>query len=389
MILPIARSHPLWLAPHRPFFLLAGIWAVLTPIVWLLPEGLGPEPVAWHRHEMLFGMGGAAMGGYLLTALPAWTQDGPVSPSTTRLLVVLWLIGRLAFMVDLQAAVAAAAMASYFMLLGGFLLRQVLRAKAWWRLPLAFAPLVLGSIELALPLAGDFVGEAGNMRLLPLLFTLLISLVGGRALTAFTIHWAEREGGGHGVFDPRWVIRGATLALVAAIGGLVFGTREVAGLLALASGVLHLGCLLAWRSWRAFGYPALLLLHLAWFWLGLGLVFVGLSLLFPEILDMATALHALTMGAMGSMMLAIMGRAAMARCGMRLLVSTELAFGFGLVFLSVPIRLSAPLFAGQGQFPMLEIAALAWMAGWALFLLNFRHALQGPVRRPVLSAARA
>lgn len=74
------KHHPLWLAPHRPFFLLAGLWAAIVPLAWLAPPGLGPEPLSWHRHEMLFGMGGAAVGGYLLTALPAWTHDGAVSP---------------------------------------------------------------------------------------------------------------------------------------------------------------------------------------------------------------------------------------------------------------------------------------------------------------------
>lgn len=382
MTLQVWRSHhPLWLAPHRPFFLLAGLWAFMVPLVWLLPQGLAAEPVAWHRHEMLYGMGGAAVGGYLLTALAAWTGDGPVSPQATRLVVALWLVARLTFATGLHAAAASAATAGYFGVLGVFLLQRVIRAKAWRRLLLAAAPLGLGTAALAGQQAAGFIDEAAVTRLLPLLHALLISLVGGPALTAFTIHWAGREGAGHGICNPRWTGLGARLTLVAAIGGVLLNAPGMAGLLAIASGVQHLACVLAWRSWRALAYPALLLLHLAWLWLGIGLVLMGYSL---SQQDTAAALHALTMGAMGTMMLAIMGRAAMVRRGTRLLVSFELAAGFGLVCLSVPIRLCVPFVE---HAPMLQIAAASWMAGWALFLWDFRRALRGPVPRPVLSAA--
>jgi uncharacterized protein involved in response to NO len=53
-------SHPLWRAAHLPLFLCAGLAALLAPAVWLWPGGLGADPLRWHMHELLFGMGGAA-----------------------------------------------------------------------------------------------------------------------------------------------------------------------------------------------------------------------------------------------------------------------------------------------------------------------------------------
>jgi uncharacterized protein involved in response to NO len=378
------RDHPLWLAPHRPFFLLAGLWAALVPIVWILPQGLGPEPVAWHRHELLFGMGGAAVGGYLLTALPAWT-GAPVPPAATRRFVPLWFVGRLAFVLGLPPLPAAIAEAGYFLALGIFLSQRVLKAGAWRRMPLAAAPLLLGgSALLSTPELG-LVDDDGVMRMLPLFYGLLISLVGGRAVPAFTVHWAAQSRPQLPVADPLWLSRSALAALGVAIALVLADAPIAAGPPLVLSGVLQLLRMLPWRSWRTVACPALLLLHLAWFWLATGLAMTGASLLSPGLLGAATGLHALTMGAMGTMMLAIMARAAMIRRDGRLHVSWQLALAFALVFISVPIRLGMAFAADSGQSSALQLSAILWSGGWGLFLWDFRRALQGPVPRPVLS----
>src|SRR5690242_19361368 len=37
------------------------------------------DGVAWHRHEMLYGFVGAAVAGFLLTAIPNWTGRFPIA----------------------------------------------------------------------------------------------------------------------------------------------------------------------------------------------------------------------------------------------------------------------------------------------------------------------
>lgn len=379
-------GHPLWRAPHRPFFLLAGLWATLVPLAWLLPQDVGPEPLSWHRHELLFGMAGAAMGGYLLTALPAWTDTVPVRTATTRLLVGLWVAGRLTFMVDLPSVLTASAGASYFLVLAAVLLNAVLRAKAWRRMPLAAAPLLPGGLALLSAADPGFVDDPGSMRMLVLFYALLVSVIGGRMVAAFTIHWAERRHPEIRPIDCRWMSRAAVLALITAAALLLFDLIELSAAWLILSGLLQLARMLAWRSWRTVGYPALLLLHLAWLWLPLGLMLSGISLLPSSGVEPAAGLHALTMGAMGAMMLAIMARAAMTRSDAELPVSWELALAFGLVFTSAPVRLCISLVEPSSQGALLLLSAALWSSGWALFLLNFRHALRGPVPRPVLSA---
>ncbi|WGR63197.1 NnrS family protein (plasmid) [Paracoccus ferrooxidans] len=379
-------THGLWLAPHRPLFFLAGLWAILVPSAWLLPLGMGVDALSWHRHELLFGMGGAAVGGYLLTALPAWTGRVRVAPATTGIMVALWLAGRLGFALGLPAPFALPAATAYFLVLGGLLSWQVAGAGAWRKMPLALAPLALGGIE-ALAIAGPGpAAESLAQDMAPLFFALLISLVGGRALAAFTRHWAAASGQPPPT-EPRWLPGAGVLALLLAIAALLLDRSGLAGPLLIVSGILHLARMGLWRSWRAGRYPALLLLHLAWLWLPLALILAGLAQAPWAGLDMATALHAVTMGAMGTMMLAIMGRAAMPRRGGRLAVSRPLALAFCLVSLATLLRLLMGCVSMAGPATLLHLAASGWMAGWALFLWDFRHALQGPVPRPVLSAS--
>ena len=71
----MAGAHPFLRGGFRPFFFGAATWAVIAIALWLcelsgelsLPTRF--DPVAWHRHEMLFGFVGAAVSGFLLTAI--------------------------------------------------------------------------------------------------------------------------------------------------------------------------------------------------------------------------------------------------------------------------------------------------------------------------------
>ncbi len=64
----------------RPFFLLAGIYATIVIPVWTFSlygytlPGLQRPVLIWHAHEMVFGIFVAAVAGFLLTAIPSWTN---------------------------------------------------------------------------------------------------------------------------------------------------------------------------------------------------------------------------------------------------------------------------------------------------------------------------
>ena len=98
------RQGPMFFAAgFRPFFLFAALQAVLMLPLWLAAYtgnadfGLRYPPVLWHGHEMVFGFAGAALGGFLLTAVPNWTGCRPVAGPSLMLLFAVWLAGRVVF----------------------------------------------------------------------------------------------------------------------------------------------------------------------------------------------------------------------------------------------------------------------------------------------------
>ena len=385
-------SHPLWQAAHRPLFLCAGLAALLAPAVWLWPGGLGADPLRWHLHELLFGMGGAAVGGYLLTALPSWTgAEGRVGPQSVRALTLMWLLARLALPLaeSLPFGLVLTLALAYFAALGLILTRKLIAARVWRRLWLvgALVGLALGDAVLLADALGWRVMVFDPLAMV-LLFAVLISIIGGRAVPAFTRSWLQTTAPGRNFHDNRLLSSSALIATAVGGGMALVGQTTVAGTWLVFAGVLHGLRLIGWQTLHTRHYPALLMLHLAWLWLPAGLILMGTAMLRPQALPLAAATHGLTMGAMGSMILAIAGRAAMARQRGRLLAGRGLVWAFALVWLATLLRVLTPFVSQNWPDPVMASAAL-WMLGWCIFLWAYRPALHGPLPFPILSAQRS
>lgn len=98
---PVGPTPVVWSAPFHVFFpsaalagtlmILPWLTAHLSGWVWSMPGGA----LAWHMHDMVFGFGMAAVGGFLLTALPAWT-GAPLLRGRALLAVwAAWLLARI------------------------------------------------------------------------------------------------------------------------------------------------------------------------------------------------------------------------------------------------------------------------------------------------------
>lgn len=372
------------LAPCQQFFLLAGIWAVFCPLVWLFPAELVPYRTSWHATELLLGVAGAAAGGYLLTSLPAWTAGQTVSRSLTWVLVALWALARgiaavAVFSGHPEAQEATGwANALYFLGLALALAIPLTRARAVRR---AWAPVAMG-MAATVAIMESTAYLPASLLLLP--FVLLLTFVGGRAVPAFTAAWMLRAGDAKAgpAVRPRSASPVLALIILASLAEAQGWTGPAAALWMIAAGVLF-GRISGWRTCSTVRYPALFWLHVAYAWVPLAFLLQGLALVWPDYVDPASARHAFTIGAMGGMIMAMMLRPVMKRVGDRLILTPLMSFGLVLVQLSALTRVAGP--AIDWEFAV-QTAALVWILAWVVFIRAYWPALIGPVPRPAFSA---
>ncbi len=384
------RAWDIWAAPYRPLFLAASLCAVFVIFWWPLaaqfwvPAGRIEIPVIWHAHEMLFGFIGAAVGGYLLTALPSWTGHSPLHGKELICLTLLWVLARVvaAFAGSLPLIVLLLPGAGYFLLLTGSLLWRIIAAKAWPRIGFCAATATLGIADVVFWVQADRGYPADSLEIVRgmiLVIAILASVIGNKAIPAFTANWLLVRGVKGELPRAKAPVTAATvLAAALVLQGAGWSLASAWSLL-IAAGLL-LWPMRKWRTVAIWSDPLLGMLHLAYLWLPLGIGIVGLTRIGFVPLSNASALHIITIGAFGGLIFAIAGRTAARRVDGGLQAAPGFALGALLIWFAVPVRLVEN---GTG------LAGLLWDLGWSLFLVGFILALRGPPPWPVLSGRRA
>jgi uncharacterized protein involved in response to NO len=371
----------------RPFFLAAGLWAMTALVLWILmlTEGIALpsrfDPLAWHVHEMLFGFIMAAVAGFLLTAIPNWTQRLPVSGGPLAWLAGTWLLGRVACLISasLPFWLAMAADLLFPVSLVAVVAREIIAGRNWRNLPMVAPVTVLGIANLLMHLeAGGVAVPAGlGWRLGLAAAIVLVSVVAGRIVPSFTRNWlAKRPGSAlpaaHGAID-----RVALGILHAGLFGWVFfPSLGAIGLLLLLGAALNFWRLLRWRGFATAAEPLLLILHIGYFWLVLGVALLGAAMLDAD-LPLSAAIHSLTAGAIGTMILAVMTRATRGHTGRDLSADRATTLIYALVTLAAITRVTAA-FAASWTLPLLMVSAGFWLAAFGGFLLCYGPMLLGP-----------
>ncbi len=394
-----SRSGPLGWAVFgygfRPFFLAAGIQAALAMVAWLAWMGLhlaGAEVTAttiamplfvWHGHEMLFGYAGAVIAGFLLTAQPNWTGSGALRGGPLAALAAVWLAGRLAVWLSAYLPPLAVALVdlSFLPLLASSIAVPLVRARAWRNmvfLPLLgvlFAADVLVHAELLGAL--DWGAATGHLLAIDLI-VLLIVIVGGRIVPAFTANWLKQRGEAAPVLSWPWLDGLAIVATVLVLlADLVDAPDPVRGALALAAAALHLARLAGWQSGKVLGVPILWILHLGYGWLVVGFGCKALALLGTGLAEI-TALHAFTAGAVGSMTLGVMTRAALGHTGRPLEVARWITAAYVLVSLGAAVRVAGPALAPEFYGPATLVSGGLWALAFAIFAATYWPILTRP-----------
>lgn len=372
----------------RPFFLLCGLYAMVIVPLWLfrfahasVPFGALPG-VYWHAHEMLFGFVGAAIAGFLLTAVPSWTGSPGFAGRPLIGLVALWLAGRVALaLVDVVPfSVAATLELSFLPLLLVLLAPPILRARNR-NLPILAVVTLFWLIDAAYMRAlrtDDIALAAGAARVGVDLVLILVVVIGGRIVPAFTSNALRRAGADVMPVTRGWLeaIAIGSVALIALCDLFVPGSRIV-GVLAAIGAVAHVERLAGWRSFRVRGEPILWALHVAYAWIPLGLALQALWLL-GGVGFAAKWQHAITYGAFGTMILAVMTRASLGHTGRPLVVARPIAVAYGLLTLGALLRVFGGAWTPEYYLLTLTASGLAWTTAFLIFVWIYGPILMSP-----------
>ncbi len=339
-------------------------------------------PAAWHAHEMVYGFAAATVAGFLLTAIPNWTGRMPLQGWPLAALVLLWAAGRVAVLFSaaigaIPATVLDLAFPAAFV---AVVAREIIAGRNWRNLPMlaALSLLLAGNLLVHLEVLGvsETAGLGNRLGIATLLA--LISLVGGRIVPSFTRNWLAKSRpdvpapAGESAFDRvALIVTAAALLLWAFVPGAAITAAAM-----LAAGIAVGVRLARWRAWWTRTEPLLLILHIGYGWLALGLVLLGLDR-FLDALPATAALHALTAGAIGTMTLAVMTRATLGHTGRPLSAGSASRLIYILITLAALLRVLSPV-AGNSLGLVLWLAGGAWTGAFGLFVLFYGGALTRP-----------
>lgn len=379
---PIQHRLPLMRLAFRPFFLLGSLFSVLAMLAWLAfwHGNLWLSPYSgmlwWHPHEMLFGFGSAIVVGFLLTAVQNWTGRPGLSGWPLLALAALWLTARLlmAYGGSLSPALLFTVDVAFLPLAALAMARRVLAVRMWRNL--AFVPLLLAlATANGVMHLGAQQGDGGLMREAShsamLLIALLMALLGGRVIPFFT----SRKLGTPQAERLRW-LEAASLGGLAAVlvlqilsaAGSVFAHALLVPFLLLAATAN------AWRVARWFDprmrhEPLLWGLHASYAFIPLGLLLWAIEHAGGQRVE--TALHALAIGGMGTMMLAMMSRVSLGHTGRVIRTLPGIGVALALMIGAALLRSVWLWLYPQASHWVYSAAIIAWCISYAIFILYY------------------
>ncbi|MHB2247496.1 NnrS family protein [Pseudomonas fitomaticsae] len=377
-------AAPVFSLGFRPLFLAGAGFAALAILIWglwLYGHWFDLQPaggmLAWHRHEMPFGFAAAIVAGFLLTAVPNWTGIPGVRGGALIALVSVWLLGRLAWWLPLPTGLILALQWGFLPLLAVMLGRDLVAARKRDNYPIV---LVLGLMAgcQALTLIGLYNDDTGLQRQGVLgalwLVAALMTVIGGRVIPFFIQRGLNRPPAP--VANPlptRLLLIGSLLTAVTFAAGLNDSPQWwLAGLFVL-TGSLQLMRLIRWYDRGMWRVPLLWSLYLAYGWMALATWAMALWHL-GLIGQQSLATHALAVGGVGGLILAMIARVSLGHTGRLLQPSKGMVLGFALVLIAAGCRVLLVPFSSLG----LGLSVVLWCAGFALFLRHYTGILLKP-----------
>ena len=371
-------AFALWNLGFRPFYLGGSVFAALSVVLWTaeyggLMHGVLGGPHA-HAHEMLYGFVLAIMTGFLLTAVRNWTGLPTPTGGLLAGLFALWVAGRAAMLSPFPLA-SVLVNAAFPLAVAVAIAIPLARAGNGRNFVFVVLLALLAAAELAFQAASRGLAAWAPQLTLQVgldIVLLVIVVIGGRVVPMFTNNAIPAAGSSRRAWVERAAIGATAVVLAADVAGFDGGIRVAVGLAAIA----HAARLALWRPWRTTRHPLVWILHAGYGW-----IVVHLALRFAAGLDLAPgtlALHALTVGTIGSMTIGMMTRTARGHTGRPLIAErAELAM-FTLMQLAALARVVGGAAAPAAYLGTVAAAAGCWFGAFALYAIRYGPMLVAP-----------
>ena len=355
----------------RPFFLFASLFSVLALGIWggflsginLLPQSV--NPLWWHGHEMIFGFVCAVVAGFLLTAVQNWTGQAGIKGVGLLGLFSVWLLPRLLLLMPLAIPFTLIMFIDLlFLPLTALILAQaVIRVRQWRNfvfIPILTLLTLMNALSYYGVLTNQFewinIGLYGAV----VLISIIVALLGGRVIPFFT----ERA--------TQWQRKTALpvlewLSFISLFGLVISLILQEQILLRCMAGIASLILLLRWHRWgwhASLSIPLLWSLHLSYVCIPLGLALIAFGL------PLSVGMHAITVGGLAGMILAMMARVSLGHTGRTLQPPSIMKYAFGLILLAAVFRVLAgviPLWSAS----LLLAAITSWVIAFGCFCISY------------------
>lgn len=367
----------------RLFFLLGAAYAALWPLQWVLVFGFDlplartTPPGLWHVHEMVYGVFGAALIGFLTTALPEWTDTPRPRAAFLFPLAALWGGGRLVGFggADALGPLGGVCDVAWLVLLATYgvrvaFIRRSTRylAFVFWVAALAVAD---GVTHFALAVENATLARH-TLQLAGLGFLGLLGLALARITLGATNQLLDPAGttSPYRPHPGRLNLAPGLVALAVA-GDLAGFSPAIEGYLLMAAGAAFMDRVAEWFVGREALRAELAALGMSSLLAGLGLLMIGLARLGAPVAEIA-GWHVALMGGLGLGVLAVFSIAGLLHAGRPLAFARSTRLALGCLVGGVALRVLPDLgLMPHPPGPPYGLAVLLWSAAFALWIRTY------------------
>ena len=369
----------------RPFFLFASIFSILSLIIWVgvlsgnIQIKLYGGSLWWHIHEMLFAFSATVIVGFLLTAVQNWSGVRSLHGKTLGALVILWLLARAAlFMPEQLPHSLIIFLDMAFLPLAALALAiPIIKTKLWRNF--MFVPILLimaatnGLFHYSVMSFNPLLtNQAATFMVL--LITLVMCIMGGRVFPMFTANGTKTPRVNANPLLEKLSILSMLLSVFVGSGLFKIPTSLIASLFIITA-LIHAIRVFRWKFTVTLNTPLVWSLHLSYWCIAVGLLMFGLSEI--GIVSHSQAIHTLTIGAMGTMILSMISRVSLGHTGRMIIVGKTMTIAFVSIIFAFVTRVYGS-YITDNYLAVLMLTVIFWAIAFGCFVTVYLPILLKP-----------